>query len=157
LNRWLGRAALIELKGGPGQLLRVVVLSVGVRNNSKICGRAELDFRTATPKTSGLATHRIFLLTSILSSTMCLPTNHPFLKPFSSLKKAITRPRSPLPQSTDITSKDLARPRSDLPILITPSSTIHAANIAMPVTGQLHSNLPAPKSRSITYQNQICR
>ncbi|KIK01063.1 hypothetical protein K443DRAFT_678753 [Laccaria amethystina LaAM-08-1] len=65
---------------------------------------------------------------------MCLPTNHPFLKPFSSLKKAITRPRSPTPQS-NFTSNDLTCPRSDPPILIAPSSTIRAANIAMRVTG----------------------
>ncbi|KIJ95350.1 hypothetical protein K443DRAFT_683081, partial [Laccaria amethystina LaAM-08-1] len=79
---------------------------------------------------------------------MCLPTNHPFLKPFSSLKKAITRPRS----SADIASNDLARHRSDPPILMAPSSTIPAVDIAMPVTSQIPSNLPAPTSTSITHQ-----
>jgi hypothetical protein len=153
LNGWLGRAVRIELEGGSRGI------SSGERKRRRCVhrrGRQQLQkswetLRTATPKTSSLATPRILLPTSTLSSTMCLPTNHPFLKPFSSLKKAIKRPRSPMPQS-DFTSNDLTRPRSDPPILITPSSTIRAADIAMPVTSQIPSNLPAPKSTSITHQ-----
>ena len=106
-----------------------------------------VGFAHSHAQTSGLVTPRVFLPTSILSSAMCLPTNHPFLKPFSSLKKAIIRPRSSMPQSADISSNDLACPRSDLPILISPSSTIHAAD--MPVTSQIHSTLPAPQHPSL--------
>ena len=111
-------------------------------------GRAELYLPIATPKTS--VPTRLFLSTSISSSTM--PTNHHFLKPFSSLKKAITRSRSRTPQSADIASNDLARPSSDPPILMTPSSTIHAVDIAMPVASKMPFNLSAPKWISITHQ-----
>ena len=71
--------------------------------------------------------------------------NFPFLKLLSSLKKAITRSRSLMPQSADIANNDLARPSSDPPILITPSSTIRAADIAMPVNSKILFNVPAPK------------
>jgi hypothetical protein len=57
-----------------------------------------------------------------------------------------------MPQSADIASNDLARPSSDPPILITPSSTIRAADIAMPVTSKILSNLPAPKGTLITHE-----
>ena len=84
---------------------------------------------------------------------MCIPTNHPILKPFSSLKKAITKS----PQSADIASDDLARPSSDSPILITPSSVIREADIAMPVTSKIHFNLSAPKWTLSAQRNQIGR
>ncbi|KIK00092.1 hypothetical protein K443DRAFT_679455, partial [Laccaria amethystina LaAM-08-1] len=77
---------------------------------------------------------------------MRMPTTHPFLKPFCSLKKAITRSRSPMALSADITTNDLARPSSDLPILTTPSSTIRAAEIAIPAISNIPFNLSAPNS-----------
>ena len=42
-----------------------------------------------------------------------------------------------MPQSADIASDDLARPSSDPPISITLSSTIRAADIAIPVTSKI--------------------
>ena len=77
--------------------------------------------------------------------TMCIPTNYPFLKPFSIVKKAITRSRSPIRHSTDITSNDLVRPSSNPPILVTPCSTIRAADIATPATSKIIFNVSAPK------------
>ena len=88
---------------------------------------------------------RLFLLTSILSSNNVYPNKLPFPQTVPSLKTAITRSRSLMAQSADIVSNDLARPSSDLPILITPSSTICAADIAMPVTSKMVFNIPAPK------------
>ena len=83
--------------------------------------------------------------------TMSIPTNNPLLKPLSSLKKAIARSRSRMPQSADIANNDLAH-SCDLPNLISPSSTIHAADIAMSVTSKKHFNLPAPKWTLIAHQ-----
>ena len=84
---------------------------------------------------------RLVLPNSILSSTMCIPTNHPFLKLFSSLKKAITRSRSPMPQSADTTSNELARPlSSDPPILITPSANIPVVDMVMSIPGTILLN-----------------
>ncbi|KIJ99517.1 hypothetical protein K443DRAFT_679874 [Laccaria amethystina LaAM-08-1] len=40
-----------------------------------------------------------------------------------------------MPQSADIACNDLARPSSDQPILITLSSTIPVADMALPITG----------------------
>jgi hypothetical protein len=93
-------------------------------------GRAELSFRTATPQT----TPRDFLPTSISSSTMSSPTNDPFPKSFYSPE---TRLHSSISQSGNITSLKLARPSSAPPILIKPSSTIHAADRTMLITGQI--------------------
>ena len=132
LNEWLRRAVLIENIGR--WITRIGLLSIAVGERSCICPQPH-------PKQSILT--RLFLSTSISPSTM--PTNHPFLKPFSSLKKAITRLRSRMPQSADIASNDLARPSSDPPILMTPSSTIHAVDIAMAVASKMPFNLPAPK------------
>ena len=47
--------------------------------------------------------------------------------------------------SADGSSINIVGPSSTPPTLISPSSTIGAADIAMPVTGKIHSNLPAPK------------
>ena len=147
LNGWSRRAVVIELEGGsqaPSPLAKergiVVLMSIGTAR-IRVCGRAELYCRLKQAALT-LRLH-VFLSTSISSSTM--PTNHPFLKPFSSLKKAITRLRSRMPQSADIASNDLARPSSDPPILMTPSSTIHAVDIAMAVASKMPFNLPAPK------------
>ena len=103
-------------------------------------GKAEL-------KTSHFATPwtRIFLLTSISSSTMCTLPSDPFIEPFYSLKKAFTRLLPPAPQSADCASINIARPSSAPPILLSPSSTIRTANIAMPVTSKMFFNLSAPK------------
>ena len=60
-----------------------------------------------------------------------------------------------MPQSADIASNDLARPSSDSPILITPSSTIRPADLAMPVTSKILFNLPAPKWTLIAHQNKL--
>ena len=54
-------------------------------------------------------------------------------------------------QSTDIASNDLVRPTSDPPILITPSSTIRAADIATPVTSKINFDIPAPKWKLIAH------
>ncbi|KIK00558.1 hypothetical protein K443DRAFT_7603 [Laccaria amethystina LaAM-08-1] len=62
---------------------------------------------------------------------MCTLPSDPFVEPFYSLKKAFTRLHSPIPESAAGTSINIARPSSALP---TPSSTIRAADIAMPVT-----------------------
>ena len=109
-------------------------------------GKRSCLFRIAIPKTSSLATPwtRIFLLTSTSSPTMCTLPSDPFVEPFYSLKKAFTRLLSPIPESTYGTRINIAR-SSAPPILITQSSTIHAANIAMPVTSKIFFNLPAPK------------
>ena len=56
-----------------------------------------------------------------------------------------------MPQSVDIASNDLARYSSDPLILIPPSSTMHAADIAMPVTSKILFNLSAPKRTLITH------
>ena len=95
---------------------------------------------------SGLATPwtRIFLLTSISSSTMCTLPNDPFVEPLYSLKKAFTRLLPPTPQSADCANINIARPSSAPPILMTPSSTIRAANIPMPASKML-LNLSVPK------------
>jgi len=106
-----------------------------------------LSFRTAaTPNRQlGHAQNKDFLPTSISSSTMCTPTNDLFLKSFSSLEKGFTRLHSPTPQSGKITSVNLARPSSAPPILITPSSTIPAADMAMPITGKITFCLSSTK------------
>ena len=145
MKGWLRRAVLIELEGGSqgissGERKRPRCLRLSV----KYVGERSCICTQPYPKQVALAQLHTFPSASISSSTMCIPTNHPFLKPFSSLKKAIARSRSPMPQSTDIASNDLARPSSDLPILITPSSTIRAADIAMPVTSKIPSNLHSP-------------
>ena len=114
-------------------------------------GKRSYLFRTAAaPKTRRPDCTSSFSLSSC-RLTISMPNNHPFLKPFSRLKKAITRSRSPMPQSADVTSHDLARPISDPPTLITPSLTIHAADIALPVTSKILFNLPAPKCTLITH------
>ena len=57
---WGGKSSL-NWKVGQGSSSRErkrrcwVTVSIGVRNNSKICGRAELDLRTATPKQAVLS------------------------------------------------------------------------------------------------------
>jgi len=76
---------------------------------------------------------------------MCTLPSDPFVEPFYSLKKASMRLLSPIPESADGTIINIAG-RSSAPLtLITPSSTIRAADIAMPVTSKILSNLPAPK------------
>ena len=84
----------------------------------------------------------IFLSTSISSSTMCTLPSDPFVEPFYSLKKAFMRLLS---ESADGTSINMAHPGSALPTLITPSSTIRAADTSKPVTSKILSNLPAPR------------
>ena len=113
-----------------------------VINRWKRCGKAELSFSHSHTQISGLAMPqpRIFLLTSISSSTMCTLPSDPFVESFYSLKKTFQRL-----QSTDGTTFNIARPSSAPPILMTPSSTIGAANIAMPVFSKIHFDLPAPK------------
>ena len=49
------------------------------------------------------------------------------------------------PESADGSTINIAHPSSAPPTLITPSSTIRAADIAMPTTGKIPSNLPARK------------
>ncbi|KIJ94775.1 hypothetical protein K443DRAFT_640771, partial [Laccaria amethystina LaAM-08-1] len=66
---------------------------------------------------------------------MCTLTSDPFVEPFYSLKKPFTRLLSPIPASAEGISIDIVRPSSAPPILITQSSTIRAANMAIPVTG----------------------
>ena len=55
---------------------------------------------------------------------------------------------SPIPESTDSTSINIARPSSAPPILI----TIRAADIAMPVGSKIPFNLPAPKGTLVTHR-----
>jgi hypothetical protein len=116
-------------------------VSVGVDR----CKSSELFLRTATPKTSGLPRPgpRIFLSTSISSSTMCTLPSNPFVESFYSMKKAFTRILSPMPSFADDISIYTAHPSSAPPALITPSSAIRAADIAMPVTSKILFNLPA--------------
>jgi len=52
---------------------------------------------------------------------------------------------SPIPESADGTIINIAGHSSAPLTLITPSSTIRATDIAMPVTSKILSNLPAPK------------
>ncbi|KIJ97279.1 hypothetical protein K443DRAFT_681665 [Laccaria amethystina LaAM-08-1] len=82
---------------------------------------------------------------------MCISTNA-FFKPFSILKEELTRSRSPMPQSADIANNDLARPSSDPLILITPSSTIRAADIAIPVTSD---HLEVPEEGVVDHPQQV--
>ena len=64
---------------------------------------------------------------------MCTLRSDAFVEPFYSLKKAFMRL-----QFMDSTSMNIAYPSSGLPIMMTPSLTIHAANIAMPLTSKAH-------------------
>ena len=64
---------------------------------------------------------------------MCTLRSDAFVEPFYNLKKAFMRL-----QFMDSTSVNIAYPSSGPPILMTPSLTIHAANIAMPVTSKTH-------------------
>ena len=134
--------------GGPVRWMKKACLgSAWSSTDGNAVGNRSYLLRIATPKTSGLATP-IHAASSQLPSCrlmMSIPTNRRFLKPFSYLKKAITKSRSPMAQSADIASVDLALPSSAPPILMTPSSTIRAASIAMPVTSKIHFDLPAPK------------
>ena len=142
MNGEMGRRVSLWVKEKGVDMFRV-----GVVDSCKSFGRAELSLRTAPPKTSGVATPqpRIFLSTSISSSTMCTLPSDPFVEPFYSLKKSFTRLLFPIPESADGSSINIARPSCALPILITPSSTICAVDIAMPVTSKMLFNLPAPK------------
>ena len=83
---------------------------------------------------------------------MCTLPSDPFVESFYSLKKAFLRL-----QSTDGSSFNIARPSFASPILMTSSSTIRAANIAMPVTSKIKFNLPAPKETLTAHRNQIGR
>ena len=83
-------------------------------------------------------------VTSISSSTMCTLPSDPFVEPFYSLKKAFRGLLPPTPQSADCANINIARPSSAPPILMTPSSTILAANIAMPASKML-LNFSVPK------------
>ena len=76
---------------------------------------------------------------------MCTLPSDPFVEPFYNLKKAFMRLHSPIPESADGASINIARPGSAPPTLITPSSTIRAADIAVPVTSKILYNLPAPR------------
>ena len=140
--------------GGPisGSQKKASLVSAWSSTNGNTVGDRSYPFRIATPKQVALATPlpRIFLLTSISSSTMCTLPSDPFVESFYSLKKTFLRL-----QSTDGTSFNIARPSSAPPILMTPSSTIRAANIAMPVTSKIHFDLPAPKRTLIAHRNQI--
>ena len=142
LNGWLKEAVLIELEGGsqaPSHLAKergiVVLMSIGTAR-IRVCGRAELYFRLKQAALT-LRLH-VFLSTSISSSTVCTLPSDPFVEPFYSLKKAFMRLLSPIPESADGTSINMARPGAP-PTLITPSSTIRAANIAKPVTSKIPS------------------
>ena len=55
------------------------------------------------------------------------------------------------PDSADGSSINIARPSSAPPTSVTPSSTIRAADIAMPVNSKIPFNLPAPKGTLITH------
>ena len=76
---------------------------------------------------------------------MCTLPSDPFVEPFYNLKKAFMRLHSPIPEFADGASINIARPGSATPTLITPSSTIRAADIAVPVTSKILYNLPAPR------------
>ena len=125
-----------------------LVKEKGVRLLVNRCfGKAELFFphsHTQT-NTTPAPNHASSSWLSSCRLTMCIPTNYPFLKPFSIVKKAITRSRSPIRHSTDITGNDLVRPSCNPPIMVTPSSTIRAADIAMPATSKIIFNVPGPK------------
>ena len=62
---------------------------------------------------------------------------------------------SPIPEPADITSIHIARSTSVRLTVVTPSSTIRAADIDIPVTGKILFNLPAPKRTSIVHQNKF--
>ena len=87
----------------------------------------------------------IFFLTSISLSTMCTQPSDPFVEPFYSLKKAFTRLLSPIPESADRTSINIAHPSFAPPTLTTPSLTIHAVDIIISVPSKILSNLPTSK------------
>ena len=63
---------------------------------------------SATPKNKPLPHLSIFLLTSISSSTTCTHPSDPFVEPFHSLKNAFTGLLSPIPESVDSTSINIA-------------------------------------------------
>ena len=65
---------------------------------------------------------------------MCALPSDPFVEPLYSLETGLTRVLSPIPESADAISINIARPNSAPPIL---PSTIHAADIAMPVTSKI--------------------
>ena len=73
---------------------------------------------------------------------MCTRPSDTFVEPFYSLKKAFTRLLSPIPESADETSLNFSHLSSAPSTFMTPSSTILAADIAMPVTSKILSNLP---------------
>jgi len=62
---------------------------------------------------------------------------------------------SPIPESADGTSINIARPSSALPTLINQSSTIHVANIAMPVTSKAFFNLPAQGEHCLLIESNL--
>ncbi|KIK03457.1 hypothetical protein K443DRAFT_676775 [Laccaria amethystina LaAM-08-1] len=66
---------------------------------------------------------------------MCTLPSDPFVEPFYSLKKAFTRLLSPVPEFAGGTSINIPHPSSGPLTLITPSSTIRGADMAMPATG----------------------
>ena len=116
--------------------------------------RAELLLAHSHTKTSGFTTPwpRIFLLTSISSSTMCTQPSDPFVEPFYNLNKAFTRLLSPIPESADESSLNFSHLSSAPSTFTTPSSTILAADIAMPVTSKILSNLPDQNWTSIAHR-----
>ena len=117
-------------------------------------GKAELSFTHSHTQNKQFRTPERASFSWLPSSrlTTCIPTNHTFLNPISTLNKAIIRSRSPMSQSVDIASNDLARPSSDPLILITPSSIMRAADIATPVTSKIFFNLLAPKWTLIAHR-----
>ena len=79
-----------------------------------------------------------------------LPSD-PFIKPAS------TRLHSLIPESVNGTSINAAHP-SSAPTLITPSSTIRVADIAMPVTSEMPIFLPQSEHQSLIESNwQVAR
>ena len=61
------------------------------------------------------------------------------------MKKAFTKLLSPMLESVDGNTINIARPGPGPLILTTPTLTIRAADIAMPVIGKILLNLLAPK------------
>ena len=121
------------------------ILSVGTAKSKSVGERSCLFAQPHLEQAELTLWPHIFLPTSISSSTMCTLPSDPFVEPFYSLKKAFMRLLSPISESADGTSINMAHPGSALPTLITPSSTIRAADTSKSVTSKILSDLPAPR------------
>ena len=71
-------------------------------------------------------------------------TDRPLNKHCGGLRLEFVLPDKYQPESADGTSVNIPHSGSALPTLITPSSTIHVADIAMQVTSKILFNLSAP-------------